>query len=308
MAADPPLLDVRQLLPPDTPPGSHLLRRPMRYYHYGLGHSDHGWGCGYRTVQTILSWLSAEPAPPIKALQDTLKRTHAFSGDRGWIGVPDAVIILDELHGCQARILSLASGAEAAAHLSELAAHFDAGGGPIMIGGGGDVYSKTVVGVSPSAPGALLILDPHYAGTESLNIRPQPLEAGLDVADTSRQALWRGGGCAATPRMRGATPSTTSPSRWRCRRSSRALQPAPRRPKPPGVEGATPPTGARSLKSWRRERRRALHIGMGRRPGVVFGAVSGVCRAGYCVCCVAHPAPGPPSGPGTPVFAQRTLM
>ena len=200
MAADvPPLLDVRELLPLDTPPGAHLLRRPMRYYHYGLGHSDHGWGCGYRTVQTILSWLSAEPAPPISTLQGTLKRTHAFSGERGWIGVPDAVIILDELHGCQAKIISLASGAEAGAHLSELAAHFDADGGPVMVGGGGDVYSKTVVGVSTSPPGALLILDPHYAGTASLNIRPQPLEAGLDVPDTSRQALWSGGWIAWRP-------------------------------------------------------------------------------------------------------------
>ena len=200
MAADvPPLLDVRQLLPPDTPPGAHLLRRPVRYYHYGLGHSDHGWGCGYRTVQAILSWLSAEPAPTISALQDTLKRTHAYPGERGWIGVPDAVIILDELHGCQAKIISLASGAEAGAHLSELAVHFDAGGGPVMVGGGGDVYSKTVVGVSTSPPGALLILDPHYVGTASLNIRPQPLEAGLDVPDTSRQALWSGGWVAWRP-------------------------------------------------------------------------------------------------------------
>ena len=88
-ADDPPLIDVRQLLPPDTPSGAHLLRRPMRYYHYGLGHSDHGWGCGYRTVQTILSWLSPEPAPPISALQGILKRTHAYSGERG---------ILEELH------------------------------------------------------------------------------------------------------------------------------------------------------------------------------------------------------------------
>ena len=171
----------------------------MRYYHYGLGHCDHGWGCGYRTVQTILSWLSAEPAPTISALQDILERAHACPGERGWIGVPDAVIILDELHGCQAKIISLASGAEAGAHLLELAAHFDAGGGPVAVGGGGDVYSKTVVGVIPSPPGALLILDPHYAGTESLHIRPHSLEAALEASDTSRQALWCGGWVAWRP-------------------------------------------------------------------------------------------------------------
>ena len=81
-------------------------------------------------------------------MQDLLKRTHAFQGERGWIGVQEAVILLDELHDCQTKVLPLASGAEAGAHLAELAAHFDGGGGPIMVGGGGDVYSKTVVGVS----------------------------------------------------------------------------------------------------------------------------------------------------------------
>ena len=199
-ADDPPLLDVRQLLPPDTPPGAHLLLRPMRYYHYGLGHSDHGWGCGYRTVQTIISWLSAEPAPSISALQDILKGTHAFMGERGWIGVPDAVVVLDELHGCRAKIISLASGAEAGTHLSELAAHFDAGGGPVMVGGGGDVYSKTVVGVSLAPPGSLLILDPHYSGTDSLRIRPHSLEAAPHLySDAPRRALWSGGWVAWKP-------------------------------------------------------------------------------------------------------------
>jgi hypothetical protein len=149
----PPLIDVRQLLPPDSPADLHLLQRPARYYHYGLGHADHGWGCGYRTVQSILSWLSAEPAPSISAMQDLLKRAHAFQGERGWIGVQEAVILLDELHDCQTKVLPLASGAEAGAHLAELAAHFDGGGGPIMVGGGGDVYSKTVVGVSTAAAG-----------------------------------------------------------------------------------------------------------------------------------------------------------
>ena len=69
----PPLIDVRQLLPPDSPADLHLLQRPARYYHYGLGHADHGWGCGYRTVQSILSWLSAEPAPSISDAASSTK-------------------------------------------------------------------------------------------------------------------------------------------------------------------------------------------------------------------------------------------
>ena len=56
------LRDVHTLL---TPAGSeYILTERLRlfvkgsyeYYHYGQGANDHGWGCAYRSAQTIFSW------------------------------------------------------------------------------------------------------------------------------------------------------------------------------------------------------------------------------------------------------------
>lgn len=118
--------------PPDASNATvHAVRGPLRYYHYGLdGVRNHGWGCGYRTVQTMLSWLQPdEPPPDISTIQRLLKHAqpNAYPGETGWIGVADAVIILDVLHRAPMRVRRLASGREAAALLPELAAHFDAG-------------------------------------------------------------------------------------------------------------------------------------------------------------------------------------
>ena len=35
-----------------------LVRGRYEYHHYGVdGFTDHGWGCGYRTLQTLASWV-----------------------------------------------------------------------------------------------------------------------------------------------------------------------------------------------------------------------------------------------------------
>ena len=187
----PPPVDARALLPPVDPQADaacreHLLVGTFRYYHYGAdGFADHGWGCGYRTAQTILSWLSPGlPVEGIPTLQRALAGARASGalGPREWIGVPDMVVLADA-NGAQVSVRHIASGGEGTRLVAELAAHFDAGGGPVMVGGGDDVYSKTVVGVRESAdptsaadagvPAAaaacasLLILDPHYAGSSA---------------------------------------------------------------------------------------------------------------------------------------------
>ena len=72
-----------------------------------------------------------------------------------------------DVFGHVVKVLPLGSGAEAVNHYPALVSHFDSGGGPLMIGGGADVYSKTVIGVRmlPATPlPELLILDPHYDG------------------------------------------------------------------------------------------------------------------------------------------------
>ena len=37
---------------------SELVSGDYEYWHYGCdGVDDRGWGCGYRTLQTIASWI-----------------------------------------------------------------------------------------------------------------------------------------------------------------------------------------------------------------------------------------------------------
>ena len=58
---------------------------------------------------------------------------------RAWIGVSEAVVLLDELHGAVVEVLP-ASGAEMEAHLGRLSAHFESGGGPFFEIGGGPCF------------------------------------------------------------------------------------------------------------------------------------------------------------------------
>ena len=142
----------------------------IRFYHYSCdGFDDSGWGCGYRSVQTILSWIApAVPVPSIPTLQRSLGH---MMGATSWIGVQEAVVLLDVMHGACVQVLPLRTGFELGNHFDLLVAHFASSGGPVMIGGGADVYSKTVIGArSPTASdeGALLILDPHYIGPSAV--------------------------------------------------------------------------------------------------------------------------------------------
>lgn len=162
-----------------------MLHGSFIYFHYGVdGFADQGWGCGYRTVQSILSWLVNEELPPsIPTMQEIL----GVSG-RAWIGVSEAVVLLDELHGAVVEVLPV-SGAEMEAHLGRLSAHFERGGGPCMIGGTVDVYSKTLIGVRPAdedsgLPAELLIVDPHYDG-------PLAREGDMQALREGGWAAWK---------------------------------------------------------------------------------------------------------------------
>lgn len=155
-----------------------LVRGTLRYYHYGVdGFNDRGWGCGYRTVQSILSWLSPKaPIPSIPQMQALL----GLSG-QPWIGTAECVRLIDELHGGLVEVLALPSGADVVNHFDRLASHFERGGGPVMIGGTNDVYSKTCIGVRRCKDGQgvdLLILDPHYEGSAALQSDVATLRAG----------------------------------------------------------------------------------------------------------------------------------
>eukprot|EP00035_Acanthoeca_spectabilis_P020575 m.433604 g.433604 ORF g.433604 m.433604 type:complete len:295 (+) comp17596_c0_seq1:301-1185(+) len=163
----------------------HLLRGQCLYYHYGVdGTRDHGWGCGYRTLQTIVSWIRLniescqdQTTPTLIEIQQVLatanraKRGHpGFVGSTEWISTEDCYIYLAAVLGVQCRVLTLArddcreSGLELAEQLAE---HFDRGDGPVMIGGVTDNRSRACVGVQFGATPKdyhLLVLDPHFGG------------------------------------------------------------------------------------------------------------------------------------------------
>uniref|UniRef100_A0A8C2EEL8 UFM1-specific peptidase 1 (non-functional) n=1 Tax=Cyprinus carpio TaxID=7962 RepID=A0A8C2EEL8_CYPCA len=107
------------------------------YYHYGCdGKEDRGWGCGYRTVQTMASWLSFNQPlsvshrhpPSLSEIQQTLveigDKPDAFLGSREWIGTFEASLVLDQLYDVPCRIVHVRYGKELDQAVKDLHDHF----------------------------------------------------------------------------------------------------------------------------------------------------------------------------------------
>ncbi|XP_049815423.1 ufm1-specific protease 1 isoform X1 [Schistocerca nitens] len=150
------------------------------YYHYGCdGFSDKGWGCGYRTLQTLCSWVkeslkgngSPPPVPHIREIQSVLvgiedKPTH-FIGSRDWIGCFEACLVLDVLYSVSCKVIHIPSGQQLCKHIPELVEHFSQLGSPVMMGGDKDCSAKCIVGVHTDVErneASLLVVDPHFWG------------------------------------------------------------------------------------------------------------------------------------------------
>lgn len=156
-----------------------LVQGSYEYYHYLQdGFDDSGWGCAYRSLQTIISWFREQhytliDVPTHREIQQALveigDKDPSFIGSREWIGAIELSYVLDKLLGVSCKIINVRSGAELPEKCRELAMHFETQGTPIMIGGG--VLAYTLLGVDyndASGDCAFLILDPHYTGTEDL--------------------------------------------------------------------------------------------------------------------------------------------
>lgn len=75
---------------------SFLVKGDYEYWHYCCdGFNDKGWGCGYRTLQTICSWIIengnlGQSVPSIRRIQEVLvtlnDKEQPFIGSREWIG------------------------------------------------------------------------------------------------------------------------------------------------------------------------------------------------------------------------------
>ncbi|CAN9509465.1 unnamed protein product [Ophioblennius macclurei] len=150
------------------------------YFHYGCdGQDDRGWGCGYRTLQTLSSWLHVNgfpvrgPAPTLTRIQEALVSVHdkpdSFLGSKSWIGTVEASLVLDVIHDVPCKLVHARGGAKQRelerVAAEELHRHFHVHGSPVMMGGDRDNSSKGVVGACTGQEGSyLLVVDPHYYG------------------------------------------------------------------------------------------------------------------------------------------------
>lgn len=73
------------------------------------------------------------------------------------------------MYQVDSKIIRVDRGADLAEHVREIIAHFNREGTPIMIGGG--VLAHTIIGVDfneVTGDSMLLILDPHYTGSDDI--------------------------------------------------------------------------------------------------------------------------------------------
>lgn len=157
------------------------VRGESSYYHYNCdGFDDVGFGCGYRTTQTICSWLKLQiikenrlynlnlkvvEVPTIlemqKILVDCGDKSAKFEGSRGWIGCFESSIIIDYLYDVPCKILH-SSPDSLENNLHSIDNHFEQFSSPIMMGGDLDNGSKGVLGTAKDSENSyLLIVNPH---------------------------------------------------------------------------------------------------------------------------------------------------
>ncbi|CAD5228671.1 unnamed protein product [Bursaphelenchus xylophilus] len=149
------------------------------YHHYMQDNfDDSGWGCAYRSFQTVFSWLRLQgftdkPVPSHKDIQECLveigDKPASFVGSKKWIGSMELSFCLSQMLGIESKVLTTNSGTEIAEHARTLIFHFENHGAPVMIGGG--MLAHTILGVdynTKSAECKYLVLDPHYTGDENL--------------------------------------------------------------------------------------------------------------------------------------------
>ncbi|XP_032355111.1 ufm1-specific protease 1 [Etheostoma spectabile] len=160
-----------------------LIKGDYLYFHYGCdGHDDRGWGCGYRTIQTMASWLCQNcfplqdrprSPPSLPEIQQALvsmgDKPGSFSCSREWIGTFEASLVLDYFYDVPCKVVHVRGGGAELEHVAveELHQHFEKHGSPVMMGGDRDNSSKGILGVCTGDKGSyLLVLDPHHYGCQ----------------------------------------------------------------------------------------------------------------------------------------------
>eukprot|EP00742_Colponemidia_sp_Colp-10_P003418 GILJ01003639.1.p1 GENE.GILJ01003639.1~~GILJ01003639.1.p1 ORF type:complete len:623 (+),score=85.13 GILJ01003639.1:42-1910(+) len=190
------LKDVHVGLPPSgvVDGTQYLVQGSYLYFHYMQDRfDDKGWGCAYRSLQTLISWFNQQHYTTVaipdhstvqQILVDANDKNPRFVGSKEWIGALEVMLVLDIYLGVSSKILNVSSGSELAEHGRELARHFSSHGTPIMMGGG--VLAYTLLGIDfneSTGDIRFLILDPHYTGPEDLKTIQDKGWVGWKTAD-----------------------------------------------------------------------------------------------------------------------------
>ena len=165
----------------------HTVKGSYEYYHYGQdGFDDKGWGCAYRSMQTLVSWIvkqniSIRAVPTHVEIQrmlvDMMDKPPSFVNSKQWIGAVEISMCLSQHWDVVCKILHAPDGPRVGSFVEELENHFDTLGSPVMVGG--SVLAYTIIGIAVNDKAPLLpdgspdikylILDPHYTGKENLD-------------------------------------------------------------------------------------------------------------------------------------------
>lgn len=185
-----------------------VIKGTYTYHHYMQSRAnDNGWGCAYRSLQTIISWFKHQGyiySPDVKlrepksndkndktselrrrlhlesrvptheeiqtVLVDVGDKESTFIGSQKWIGSQEVCYVLNHLYDLDSKFISVSTGSELVYKIRELNQHFALQSTPVMIGGG--VLAHTMIGVDfneKNGDVSYLILDPHYTGNEELS-------------------------------------------------------------------------------------------------------------------------------------------
>merc|ERR1712168_1657300 len=155
----------------------HLVDGTYTYHHYMQDKfNDDGWGCAYRSLQTLISWFRHQgytqtEIPTHAQIQKCLvklgDKEKDFLDSKQWIGSTEVGYVLEESCKVQSKFLSVNSGDEMPSKGRDLLHHFKTHGTPVMIGGG--VLAHTILGVEwneETGDVRWLILDPHFTGSD----------------------------------------------------------------------------------------------------------------------------------------------
>ncbi|GJD12297.1 Probable Ufm1-specific protease [Galdieria sulphuraria] len=180
------LLDVhKKLIKKKSKSSQHEIQRIVRgsyqYFHYMQdGIQDKGWGCAYRSLQTIISWFrlqgyTSQNIPTHQQIQEILvemgDKETTFIGSKQWIGATEVCYVLQHYLGVESKILFISSGAHVDNYARQIIQHFEQESTPVMIGGG--VLAYTLLGIEyneSTGKVQYLILDPHYIGEDHMEV------------------------------------------------------------------------------------------------------------------------------------------